>query len=122
MILVDTNVWIDHFHRAEPALIRLLDDGCVAVHPMVLGELSLGSIRGRAEVLSLLQGLRTLGTVTDEEFLTFVEERNLMSRGLSYVDVHLLASVLITTGARLWTRDRRLRQAADELRVAAGTG
>ena len=32
--------------------------------------------------------------------------------GLRAVDVHLLASVLMTPGARLWTRDKRLHEAA----------
>ena len=119
MILVDTNVWIDHFHQPEPELVQLLEDGRVAVHPMIIGELALGSIRNRAEVLRLLQDLPMLGMVTQPEFLSFVEGRSLMSRGLSYVDVHLLASVLIASEAQLWTRDRRLRQAAEELGVAA---
>lgn len=119
MILVDTNVWIDHFHQPEPKLVHLLVDGRVVVHPMIIGELALGSIRNRAEVLRLLQGIPTLSMVTPQEFLSFLESRNLMSRGLSYVDVHLLASVLIASETQLWTRDRRLRQAAEELGIAA---
>lgn len=41
-----------------------------------------------------------------------------MGRGLGFVDVHLLGAVLRQPGARLWTRDRRLRAVAEELGVA----
>ncbi len=37
---------------------------------------------------------------------------------LGYVDVHLLASVALTPGTRLWTRDARLRRMADSLGFA----
>jgi predicted nucleic acid-binding protein len=43
---------------------------------------------------------------TDEEALAFIESRELMGRGIGYVDVHLLAAVVLANGARLWTRDR----------------
>ena len=31
-----------------------------------------------------------------------------MGKGVGYIDVHLLASVLIQGDAQLWTRDKRL--------------
>lgn len=117
MILVDTAVWIDHLHAPDAGLVDLLEHDSVVTHPMVLGELILGSIRERREFIALLTAQRTLPVVSDEEYLVFVESQRLMSRGLSYVDVHLLASTIITPGVRLWTRDRRLRRAAAELDV-----
>ena len=54
MILVDTAIRIDHLHRAEPRLVSLLQDASVCAHPMVVGELALGSLRNRSEVLTLL--------------------------------------------------------------------
>ena len=43
--------------------------------------------------------------------------------GIGYVDVHLLASVALSDGAQLWTRDKRLRAVADDLGCAyAGAG
>ena len=39
--------------------------------------------------------------------------------GLSAVDVALLASVVVTPGVSLWTRDKRLRQAARDVGVLA---
>jgi predicted nucleic acid-binding protein len=55
---------------------------------------------------------------TDEEALAFIERRELMGRGMGYVDVHLLAAVVLADSARLWTRDRRLAAMAGELGVA----
>ena len=118
MILVDTAVWIDHFHRSEPVLVRLLEQGAVASHPMVVGELVLGSLKNRQEVVASLMAQHTVQVISDDEYLQFVEDRRLMSRGLSYVDVHLLASTLITPGTHLWTRDRRLHAVAEEAGVS----
>jgi hypothetical protein len=50
--------------------------------------------------------------------LIFIERHGLHGRGLGYVDLHLLTSVALTPGARLWTRDTRLRQMADLLGCA----
>jgi hypothetical protein len=54
--------------------------------------------------------------------LQLIDRRLLFARGLGYVDVHLLASVLLTEGARLWTRDKRLETAADDLAVSIRWG
>jgi predicted nucleic acid-binding protein len=53
-----------------------------------------------------------------DEVLGFIERHKLHGKGIGYVDVHLLASVALTDGARLWTRDKRLSAAADELGYA----
>ena len=49
-----------------------------------------------------------------DEALGYVERHKLYGKGLGYVDVHLLASAAIG-GTKLWTRDKRLRAAAQEL-------
>lgn len=122
MILVDTSVWIDHLHRSEPALVELLDGASVLQHPMVLGELALGSMRNREELLGSLAGLPSVREAANDEVMRFIEQRQLYGGGLSLVDVHLLASVLLTSGARLWTRDKRLHAVADGLRIAYPAG
>ncbi len=118
MILVDTSVWIDHLRKGVPALSAALEAGRVLIHPFVLGELACGRIRNRAEILHLLGGLPTAPTVTEPEALAFIEHRALMGRGIGYVDIHLLASAVLTEGGRLWTRDRRLHAVAADLRLA----
>ncbi len=114
MILVDTSIWIDHLHRSEPELVRLLERNEVSVHPMVIGELALGSLANRTQVLTLLERLPHTRTATADEVLSLIELASLASRGLSLVDVHLLAAVLLTPECLLWTRDRRLLAAAGD--------
>ncbi len=116
MILVDTSVWIDHFRAGEPRLSSLLRDGHVLAHPWVIGELALGNLSQRDEILGLLSNLPLAKSATDVEVLTLIDNHRLSGRGIGYVDAHLLAAATLTTGARLWTQDRRLAV------VAAGQG
>jgi predicted nucleic acid-binding protein len=51
VILVDTSIWIDHLHRADEILSDLLDRQQVVMHPFVIGELALGNLNPRDEVL-----------------------------------------------------------------------
>lgn len=118
MILVDTSVWIDHLRTSDHSLVALLDEVSVCVHPMIIGELALGSLRNRAVVLGLLAELPAVPVATDPEVLELVGARSLYGTGLSYVDAHLLAAVLLADDTRLWTRDRRLREAAQQLGAA----
>ena len=118
MILVDTSVWVDHFRRHETALADALERGDVLTHPFVIGELACGNLKHRGEVLSLLQAIPAAVVSSDAEVLHFIERRNLMGKGIGYIDAHLLASVMLTEGAQLWTRDRRLDAIAADLRLA----
>ena len=120
MILVDTSVWVDHLRRGNGPLVGALEDGLVASHPFVIGELACGTIRRRAEVLSLLARLDAMPVVANAEALRLVEERRLMGRGIGWVDVHLLASSLLAR-VQLWSLDRRLASIAREIGVAFGT-
>ena len=119
MILVDTSVWIDHFHSRVPALAELLDEGEVLTHPFVIGELACGTLKHREQVLDSLTNLPAMVVATDDEVLRFIERHRLMGKGIGYVDAHLLAAVRLTEDAELWTRDKRLREVASILRLAA---
>lgn len=121
MILVDTSVWIDHLHASEPDLVALLADDEIGCHPAVIEELALGSIRDRGGVLRLLGNLHRFPVLAHEEVMTLVDQRRLWGRGLSATDVHLLGSVRLVGGARLWARDKRLLSACRELGVAYPT-
>ena len=118
MVLVDTSVWIDHLRRRSERLAGLLEEGHVVCHPFVVGELACGHLARRAEMLALLQRLPTLGLVSHDEALRFVDAQHLAGSGLGWVDVHLLAAARIA-GARLWTADRRLAKVADTLDSSA---
>ncbi|MGH7665013.1 MAG: type II toxin-antitoxin system VapC family toxin [Gemmatimonadaceae bacterium] len=108
MILVDTSVWVDHLRAGDPRLIDALNADAVCTHPFVLGELACGNLRPRHQVLSLLGKLPVVPVASDAEALEFIERRSLMGRGIGYIDVHLLASAVLSGTTRLWTRDRRL--------------
>lgn len=114
VVLVDTSIWIDHFARSDNDLVALLDGALVLGHPMVIGELALGQLRDRQTILALMEDLPEARRATDAEVLAMIERAQLAGRGASLVDVHLLASSLLTPGSRLWTRDRRLAELAGE--------
>lgn len=120
MILVDTSIWLDHFHRPDLELEGLLRVSNVLVHPFVVGEIALGSFPRRVALLDYLAALRRALVVTDEEVLRLIEDCELYGCGIGYGDVQLLASVLLTSGSRLWTRDRALRKVAQQLSIDAG--
>jgi predicted nucleic acid-binding protein len=119
MILVDTSIWIDHLRAADEALIALLEAGAALSHPFVIGELALGRLARRNLVLGLLQDLPQVVAATDGEVMAFIERNELAGLGIGYVDAHLLASVRLTAGASLWTRDKRLSTVADRLGLAS---
>jgi predicted nucleic acid-binding protein len=118
VILVDTSVWVDHLRDGDQELAELLDLGLVLVHPFVVGELALGRFRHREIILEALLQLPQTVVATDGEVLAFISRQKLFGRGIGYVDVHLLAAVRLTTGSKLWTRDRHLLETAHGLRLA----
>ena len=113
MILLDTSVWVDHLRLDDALVVQVLESGQVAAHAFVIGELACGNLKSRARVIGLLQALPQLPTATDDEVLYFIEKRELMGRGIGYVDAHLLATSTIS-GSLLWTRDKRLKGIAAE--------
>ena len=116
MVLVDTSIWVSHFRKTDARLQELLLEGSVICHSLTLGELACGNLGNRKEILSLLQTLPKALTVDDGEVLPFIEHNRLMGKGIGLVDVHLLASVLLSK-ASLWTSDKSLRRVCDELGV-----
>ncbi len=107
MLLADTSVWIDHFRRGNATLAGLLNNGEIATHPFVIGELACGQLHARQKILALMAGLPTAAQVTHHEAMIYAETHHLYGRGLGWIDVHLLASAAISNIA-LWTLDRRL--------------
>lgn len=118
MILVDTSVWVAHLRASEARLVDLLGRGQVLIHPFVIGELALGNLHDRRVVLDTLGQMPTAVSAQDQEVLSLIERRRLHGLGVGYVDAHLLASTMLTAGAKLWTLDRRLAAVATELAIA----
>ncbi|QQJ99607.1 PIN domain-containing protein [Burkholderia ambifaria] len=122
MILVDTSVWIDHLRAGDATLTTLLEAERVLIHPFIIGELALGSMRDRQTVLDALRDLPAANPATDDEVQRMIDVVPLHGLGIGYVDAHLLASVRLTGGSKLWTRDRRLLAAAERLQLVAHPG
>ena len=96
MILVDTSVWISHLRNGNSDLIKLLNNGSVVCHPFIIGEIACGSIRNRKEILMLLNSLSMSEKAEHEEVLEFINKKELMGKGLGYIDIHLLASSILS--------------------------
>jgi len=114
MVLVDTSVWVSHFRETHAGLVDLLNDGEVACHPFIVGELACGNLKNRTVILALLEALPMTVPVEHKEVLAFIKAHDLMGKGLGYIDVHLLASAILT-GLPIWTFDKKLAQAAQSL-------
>ena len=121
MIIVDTSVWIDHFRKGVPLLATALEEAQVLMHPFILGEVACGNLSNRREILRLLGDLPKAQIATDREVLHLIEQHRLMGRGIGYIDVHLLASAVLSDEAQLWTRDSRIRAIAADLGLSYGS-
>jgi predicted nucleic acid-binding protein len=86
-------------------------------HAFIVGELALGHLRQRDILLRFWKRLPAATVAMESEVLRLINERRLFGRGIGYVDAHLLAALQLSPGARLWTRDMRLSDAARELSV-----
>lgn len=117
MILVDRSIWVDHLRSGDPELTALLQQAQVLMHPAVIGEIALGNLSRREDVLSLMASLPQAVVAQDREVLAMISSAPLHGRGIGYVDACLLAATKLTAGAGLWTRDRRLASVAIDLGV-----
>jgi len=117
MILVDTNVWVNHFNDTDAELVTNLNIGSVACHPYIIGEIACGKLQKRKQILNLFESLPSAPVLEPEEIVAFIEARKLMGKGLGYVDMHLLASTVLA-GLKLWTEDRKLKREAEILGVS----
>lgn len=118
MTLADTSVWVDHLRRGNSKLAQLLLDGEVLSHPFVVGELACGFLTKRAEILSLLGTLPKAVLADHEEVLRLVDTQRLYGQGLGWIDIHLLASALLSH-TPIWTLDKTLARSAAAMGVAA---
>lgn len=116
-VVVDTSLWRAYFSGSSRAgrLGELIDDDDVLLHPFVLGELTLGGLSGRES--ADLRRLPVGPLVAHDEVLEFVSARRLARRGVGWIDVHLLASALVSD-AKLWSFDRALAEVAGDLGLA----
>lgn len=116
MVLVDTSIWVAHLKEGDDRLKALLEDGEVLCHPFVAGELACGNLKKGSEILSLMQAMPQAKIAGHDEVMKVIELHDLAGAGLGYVDVHLLASALLSKST-LWTADKRLMGVAGKLGI-----
>lgn len=118
-VLIDTSVWVDHFRNRNNALVHLLEQDLALTHPMILVELACGAPPApRTQTLGTIGLLQPSSQANLGEVMEFIERERLYGLGCGLVDMVLLASTLMTPGARLWTLDKRLADLAERFAVA----
>ena len=91
-----------------------LQAGVVVTHPFVIGELAIGQLRKRVEILELLANLPALEIAAHDAVLRFIEDQRLTATGIGWVDAHLLCAAT-QGGASIATHDIKLRKQAARL-------
>ena len=117
MILADTSVWIDHFRSGNKELHDALNHGRIVIHPWIIAELALGSLRDRVKTLAMLDLLPQVRVAQMRELRLMIEARRLYNLGIGLTDAHLIASAFISPPTLLWTRDKQLRKVAEALGI-----
>jgi len=118
-ILADSSVWVAHFRKSNGVLQSLLAADRVLCHPLIVLELACGTPPApRERTLGYLKKLQQSVIATTEETLALIEKEQLHDLGCGAVDMSLLASVLLTPEALLWTVDKNLDAVASRLDVA----
>jgi len=91
------------------------------MHPFVVAEVALGSLKNRRLKLGAMDMLRKVKVAQMTEVRRMIEAHALYSKGIGLVDAHLIASCLLTHGTQLWSRDAALVKVATALGVAMTT-
>jgi len=119
LILADTSIWIDHFRSGNTDLQKALNSGQIVIHPRIVAELALGSLRDRAKTLAMLDLLPQVRVARTSELRLTIEARRLYNLGIGLTDAHLIASVFLDPPTLLWTKDKQLRKVAESFAIHA---
>jgi predicted nucleic acid-binding protein len=117
MILVDTSIWADHFARRNAHLDDLIRREIVLGHEFVTAEIALGNLADPPATIWMLESIPQARIAGHSELMILIQRGRLAGTGIGFVDVHLLAACQLS-GARMWTRDKRLRVQAEALGIA----
>ena len=108
-VLIDSSVWVAHFRKANLLLQSLLAADQILSHPLIVIEIACGTPPApRERTLADLKRLRVSTIATTGETLDLIQREKLHDSGCGAVDMVLLASVLLTPDATLWTMDKNL--------------
>jgi predicted nucleic acid-binding protein len=117
VILADTSVWVDYLRGGNPEMEKILSQGQIVMHPFIVAEIALGSLRKRRKRLEELDALLEVKVAQLGEVRHMVESRALYAKGIGLTDAHLLASCLMTPGTQLWTLDGAMKKIAKALGI-----
>jgi predicted nucleic acid-binding protein len=117
VILADTSVWVDYLRGGNPEMEKILSQGQIVMHPFIVAEIALGSLRKRRKRLEELEALLEVKVAQLGEVRHMVESRALYAKGIGLTDAHLLASCLMTPGTQLWTLDGAMKKIAKALGI-----
>jgi predicted nucleic acid-binding protein len=85
-------------------MVRLLSAGQIVMHPFIVAEIALGSLKSQRKKLADLDLLLSV-------------RHTLYSKGIGLTDAHLAASCLLNPGTQLWTRDAKLERVVKALGI-----
>jgi hypothetical protein len=95
----------------------------VLCHPLIVIEIACGTPpTPRDQTLRELRKLRVATVATTEETFALIEREQLHESGCGAIDMLLLASVMLTSGAMLWTMDKSLEALAARFDIAFRRG
>lgn len=90
----------------------------VVMHPMIIGEVAMGSLGDRKLLLHEFQILPQVYVPNNAEVIAFIEWNQLFGKGIGFIDAHLLAAVKMSEKTTLLTKDNKLSAQAERLKVA----
>ena len=117
MILADTSIWVDYLRSRNPEMQKRLSRGQIVMHPFIVAEIALGSLRNRRQRLEEMEALLEVRVAQLNEVRHMIEAHALYSKGIGLTDAHLIASCLLTPGTQLWTRDGAMENVAKALGI-----
>jgi predicted nucleic acid-binding protein len=117
VILADTSIWVDYLRGGNPEMEKILSQGQIVMHPFIVAEIALGSLRNRRKRLEELEALLEVRVAQLGEVRHMIESRALYAKGIGLTDAHLLASCLMTPGTQLWTLDGAMKKIAKALGI-----
>jgi hypothetical protein len=94
-----------------------LSRGQIVMHPFIVAEIALGSLRNRRKRLSEMESLLEVRVAQLSEVRHMIEAHALYAKGIGLTDAHLIASCLMTPGTQLWTRDGKMEKVAKALGI-----
>ena len=89
------------------------------MHSFVIGEVFMGSVKDRRQLMSWFSDLPLIRPASDAEVRALVDRESIFGTGVGYLDAHLLAAALLTPACLLWTVDVKLHKATKRLGRAA---